>query len=122
MFFLDRARNVRRALDTANITMLRDRTVPLEPNPSTSAVWTPRKTGLHKYIDDSVSDTKLDFENEVVVDGRKCKHAIDAQNVFRRTIRNAELIGMKANTGKTNLLCISDAQSFKAEAYFYSMD
>lgn len=42
--------------------------------------------------------------------------------MFRRTIRNAELIGMKANTGKTNLLCITDAQSFKAGAYFYSMD
>ena len=29
---------------------------------------------------------------------------------------------MKANTKKTNLLCISDALTFKAEAYFHSVD
>lgn len=46
----------------------------------------------------------------------------DAQNTFRRTIRNAELIGMKANTNKTNLLCVSDALTYKAEAFFYAMD
>ena len=39
------------------------------------------------------------------------------QNVFRRIIRNAQAIGMKANTKKTNLLCISDAMSFEAAAF-----
>ena len=120
--FLDKARNMRRALIDPNITLLRDQTVPLEPNPPTSAVWTPRATEVHKYIDESISDTKLDFENEPLLNGHKYKHAIDAQNTFRKTIRNAELIGMKANTEKTNLLCVLDSLSYKAEAFFYSME
>ena len=111
--FLDKARNVRRALETNNITMLRDKTIPDEPNPVTS---------VHKYIDDSLSDSKLDFENVLLKNGQKLKHAVGAQNVFRRTIRNAELIGMKANTEKTRLLCVSDAISFKAGAFFYSIE
>ena len=56
--FLDKARNVRRALLGSDVTVLRDRTIPEEPNPVTSAIWRPRKTSTHKYIDDSISDTK----------------------------------------------------------------
>lgn len=50
------------------------------------------------------------------IDGRRIKHAIDPQNVFRRTIRNAEQIGMISNTKKTKLICISDSISFEAAA------
>ena len=122
--FLDNVRNVRRALGTHNITVLRDKTLPEEPNPVTSAVWKHRPTDMHKYIDDGILDTKLNMET---VQARgdpptKDKHAVDTQNVFRRTIRNAESIGMKANTDKTNLLCISDAMSYKAVAHFFSME
>ena len=121
--FLDKARNVRRALlRDPNTTVLRDLTIPEEPNPPTSAIWKPIPTSMHKYIDDCILDTKLDFENEPVIDGHKQKHAIDAQNLFRRTIRNAELIGMKANTDKTNFLCVSDSLSYKAGAYFRSVE
>ena len=116
--FLDTARNVRRSL--AERTLLRDRTIPLEPNPPTSAIWRHRPTSVHKYIDDSIQDSKLNYENVITLNGSRTKQAIDAQNVFRRTIRNAETIGMKVNTQKTNLLCVSDSISFKAEAYFHS--
>lgn len=68
--FLDRARKVRRALRDTDITVLRDQTVPYEPNPVTSASWKHRDTSVHKYIDDSISDTKLDFENEEISEGR----------------------------------------------------
>ena len=99
---MDKARNVRRALAIdPNITVLRDQTVPDEPNPPTSAIWKPRPTSTHKYIDDSILDTKVNFENVDAVQGKKIKHAIDTQNMFRRTIKNAESIGMKANTNKT---------------------
>ena len=120
--FLDQARNVRRALDLdPDLTMLRDKTLPPEPNPSTSAIWTPRPTEKHKYIDDGILDTKLNMETvDTDQDGTRTKHAVCAQNMFRRTIRNAELIGMKENTQKTNLLCISDAISFKAAAVIYT--
>ena len=122
--FLDRARNVRRALDRGdnNITLLRDTTVPDEPNPVTSAKWKSRDTDMHKYIDDCIMDTKLNFETVELKSGIKDKHAIDTQNVFKRTIYNAESIGMKVNTDKTNLLCISDSLSFKATAHIFSME
>ena len=95
-----------------DVTLLRDLTVPDEPNPVTSAVWRPQPNSVHKYIDDSISDTKINFENEPLNNGSKDKHAVDAQNVFRRTIRNAQAVGMKVNTDKTNLLCVSDALSY----------
>ena len=121
--FLPEARNVRRSLaNREDITLLRDTTLPEEPNPVTSAVWKHRPTSTHKYIDDSISDTKLNMETVQLADGRKDKLAVDAQNVFRRTIRNAESIGMKANCGKTTLLCISDALTFTADSHFHSMD
>ena len=118
--FLDRARNVRRALANQDLTMLRDRTLPDEPSPVTSAAWRASPTSVHKYIDDSIQDTKLNYETVQAIGGTKDKLAIETQNVFRRTIRNAEMIGMKVNTQKTNLLCVSDALSFKAAAHIYS--
>ena len=94
-----------------------------EPNPVTSAVWQHRDTRVHKFIDDGISDTKLNMEAvEINNKGCKNKHAVCAQNTFRRTIRNAGLIGMKVNTKKTNLLCLSDAMSFMAGAFIYDED
>ena len=121
--FLEKARNVRRAL-SGNITLLRDTTLPPEPNPPTSAIWKPRETTVHKFVDDNIMDTKINMETVAldVATNKKTKHAIDAQNIFKRTIRNAELIGMRVNTKKTNLLCISDALSFKAEASILATD
>ena len=114
--FVFLARNVRRSL--GDRTVLRDQTLPAEPNPSTSAIWKHRPTSVHKYIVDSIQDTKLNYKTVTAQDGIKAKHAIDAQNVFKRTIRNAESIGM--NTSKTNSLCISDSISYKAETFFQS--
>ena len=118
--FLDKARNVRRAIGL-DVTQLRDRTLPPEPNHWTDAIWKARRTGVHKFVDDNILDTKINMdtaEDEVAVDGTrtKTKHAVDTQNVFKRTIRNAELIGMRVNTAKTNLLCVSDSLTFKAQA------
>ena len=101
--FFDRARNVHRALARdPNVTVLRDQTLPEESNPPTSTIWKPRPTSKHKYIDDGILDTKLNFETVAVSsDGRKYKHAVDTQNMFRRTISYTEGIGMKVNTDKT---------------------
>ena len=123
--FLANARNVRRNLYDPDATLLRDRTIPLEPNPPTSAIWQGREGGTHKFIDDGIIDAKINTENvvAVTVDGKptKNKHSIVTQNIFRRTIRNAESIGMKVNEQKTNQICISDAQSFKARAHIYTI-
>ena len=84
--FLNNARNVRRSLyGAADLTMIRDRTIPEEPNPTTSAVWRPREAELHKYVDDSIIDSKLDMETVTAVTDEagltiKLKYAIASQN------------------------------------------
>ena len=114
--FLASARNVPRSL--------RDITPPPEPNPKTSAIWRPRPTSTHKFIDDGIIDSRLNMET-VREDERggvktKDKHAVNTQNTFRRTVHNAEAIGMKVNTLKTNQICISDALSFRATAHIFT--
>ena len=45
------------------------------------------------------------------------KLAVQTQNLFRRVTGKAEWKGMKVNTGKTKMLCISDALSFVPGSY-----
>ena len=123
--FLDKARNVRRALDLDR-TQLRDRTIPHKPNPQTSAVWKDRDPETNKFVDDGLVDCKVDMENVTPVDVggvlTKDKHAIAAQNVFKRIIHNAESIGMCVNAVKTAQICISDVQSYEAAAHIYTKE
>ena len=123
--FLEQARNVRRALDhDPDITQLRDLTIPTESNPWTSAKWIDRPVDKHKYVDDGILDTKLDMENVITKheNGQPVcdKHAVACQNVFRRVIRNTELIGMNVNADKTKQVCVSDLTSFHATTHIYS--
>ena len=119
--FLDKARNAQRALgNDPDLTVLRDQTIPIEENPPTSAVWRPRDAGFHKYVDDGIAHSKLDMENvQMTTDGSriKRKHVVASQNLFRRVVHNAVSIGMQVNSSKTNQVCISDALTFKADAY-----
>ena len=125
--FLEEARNIRRALrlEGGNLTMIRDHTLPEEPNPVTSAVWRNRPVGKHKYVDDGIMDAKINMET-VTPEGDnyqvKNKHAVGCQNLFRRVVHNAESIGMKVNAKKTVMLVVSDALSFKAKAHILSVD
>ena len=48
------------------------------------------------------------------------KHAIPTQNLFRRIIGKAEGREMRGNSGKTAMLCISDAMSYDAGAHIFS--
>ena len=52
----------------------------------------------------------------------RSKHAIQSQNVFRHLVRWAEAIGMKVNTAKTGMLCISDAMQCTADASILNAD
>ena len=47
----------------------------------------------------------------------KIKHAVQAQNIFRHLVRRAEDIGMRVNTSKMAMLCVSDAQAYEADAF-----
>ena len=119
--FLALARNVPRNLEW---TMLRDTMLPPEPNPKTSAIWKPKPTSTHKFIDDGIIDSRLNMETvqEAMNNGVKTrdKHTVNTQNTFRRTVYNVEAIGMKVNTSKTSQICISDALSFKAAAHIFT--
>ena len=55
------------------------------------------------------------------MDGTKmrAKHSIECQNAFRTVVRRSEERGMKVNEGKTGMICISGAQSYKANAFIY---
>ena len=47
----------------------------------------------------------------------RTKHAIPCQNLFRRITGRVEQRGMKVNTAKTAMLCMSDASSYEAASY-----
>ena len=52
----------------------------------------------------------------------RSKHAVQSQNIFRHVVRRAENIGMKVNTDKTAMICISDSLSYDADAFILDKD
>ena len=97
------------------------RPVPHEPNHWTRAIWKRRRVRCHKYVDDGICIEKANYENvlgDEEEDGHpvRIKHAIPSQNTFRMTKRAAEAKGMKVNTSKTKVLCVSDSLSYRAAA------
>ena len=58
--------------------MLKDQTLPPEPNTPipTSAIWKDRPTETHKYIDDSIIDSRINMETVRAIDGKRIKHAV----------------------------------------------
>ena len=52
----------------------------------------------------------------------KEKHDCLTQNVFRRVVARAEGRGMVVNNAKTKVVCISDANTFRAKAFFLDRD
>ena len=115
--YLPNARNVRRAL-LADWSTFEE--VPEEPNPVTSAAWRPKDIGVYKYIDDGLQIEKINMETAVRYDiggeERRRKHAVPSQNFYRHVTKKAVGRGMKINSSKTKLLCISDALSYSPEA------
>ena len=93
---------------------------PEEPNHWTRAVWKRKRVRAYKYVDDGVTTEKVNFENADEVPGTntvKKKHAIPSQNAFNSTASRAGAKGMKVNTLKTNILCVSDAMSYSPVVY-----
>ena len=54
----------------------------------------------------------------------KCrnKHDVQTQNFFRRVVAKAKSRGMVVNKNKTKILCISDAQTYKAASHLFDSD
>ena len=68
-----------------------------------------------------MSTGRIDFENSFgfCVNGAnyRVKKATQVQNVFRHVVRRAEAMGMKVNTGKTDLMLVSDSTSYVADTF-----
>ena len=96
-----------------------DTTLPPEPTRTCLGPWKHRPVEVDKYVDDNVQEEVVSHENaDPSPDGlSKTKHALGTQNVFRHIVRRAERKGMRVNTNKTNLLCISDAQNHTIKAF-----
>ena len=95
--------------------------IPPEEPATGTQVLTRKAVKFFKYVDDNISVEKLNFGNVPVVtrdtEKVKIKQALGTQNAFRSVTRKAEEKDMVVNTGKTNLLTISDALNHRPEAY-----
>ena len=79
---------------------------------------------VRKYVDDGVQIEIINMETATMnsLGTRKTKHAVPSQNVFRHVVRKATARGMKVNSDKTALLCISDSLATTSAAYINDSD
>ena len=76
-----------------------------------------------KYVDDNLIHEKICLDGLVIDEnGMKVARAIRTQNLFRQISRVARNMGMKVNSAKTLLMCISDSRTYKAGAFFEDED
>ena len=90
--------------------------------PKKTAKWKDRPPLCLKYVDDNLQISRVNMETALhglTEDGRNArrKHAVQCQNDFRYVTRRAEERGMRVNTSKTAMLCVSGAQSYEAHSY-----
>ena len=80
--------------------------------------WKGLLLSVLKYVDDNIIHEKLCMDGLVIDEnGEKRARATRSQNLFRQITRVAELLGMKVNSDKTMVLCISDSRTYKAAAF-----
>ena len=81
---------------------------------------------VFKYVDDNVLVEKLNFGQVVALlkSGKfiKEKCAFKTQNAFRFITGNAEVKGMVVNSGKTQILVISDALNYTPVSFIVDKD
>ena len=72
-----------------------------------------------KYVDDNIINEKVNFDT-VQTDGYgfRTKQAIRTQNVFCRTVYQAEAAKMQVNASKTQSMLISKIKSYSPRAFF----
>lgn len=98
-----------------------DITSPHEPTTTCLGAWKPRPVNVDKYVDNNIQEEAVNFENAIQTtilgEELKIKHAIPTQNVFRHVIRRAKEQGMKVNTSKTGMICVSDSLNYKTSTF-----
>ena len=92
--------------------------VPREYDRPGFKAWESFLLSVLKYVDDNIIHEKLCMDSLIIDEnGEKRARAARSQNLFRQITRIAELLGMRVNSDKTMLLCISDSRTYKAAAY-----
>ena len=85
--------------------------------------WRDRRPLVLKYVDDNLQIDRVNMETasrgEEAGTKFRDKHSVQCQNTFRAVIRKAEERGMKVNSKKTAMTCISGAQSYEARAHIF---
>ena len=100
-----------------------DLQVPSEYDQPGFKAWESELLSVLKYIDDNILHEKLCFDGLVIdKNGQKRARAVRSQNLFRQITRLAELMGMKVNSSKTMVLCVSDSRTYEAAAYIEDAD
>ena len=81
--------------------------------------WEEWLLSVLKYVDDNLIHEKISLDG-LVIDENGCKkaRAVRTQNLFRQISRVAREMGMAVNSAKTLLMCISDARTYTAAAFF----
>ena len=93
---------------------------------SSNQKWKARVPKTYKYVDDNLQVNVVNMETAAIgrdEGGRyRDKHGMECQNSFRYMVRRAEERGMKVNSSKTAIICVSGTQSYRAESHIFDTD
>ena len=118
----------RRAKNVKRKRLFNPKPVPLEPpTKKTNWRWQPKRPCSLRFVDDGSLWAKINMYNaEVSVksDGSTVhtKRDIATENAFNLVVGRAKQKGIKVNVQKTQMLLISDANSFRSETYIEGKD
>ena len=85
--------------------------------------WLDLPLEVLKYVDNNLIIEKICLHGMIIdKNGIKLAHTVRTQNLFWQIIRIARLKGMKVNSLKTVMLCVSDSRMYEAGAYFLNED
>ena len=71
-----------------------------------------------KYVDDNIIFEKFCYDGLVIDEnGDKVARPLRTEGLFLQIARIAHCMGMKVNSAKTLIMCISDARTYRAGAY-----
>jgi hypothetical protein len=91
------------------------------PTKKMSWQWQAREPRVFKFIDDGTITSKINMHNAeiepLVPKPSYVKRDLATEMVFNRTVARAESKGMKLNLSKTNMLIISQANSYEPVGY-----
>ena len=97
--------------------------VPVEYDRPGFRAWESLLLSVLKYVDDNIIHEKISMDRLVIdKNGEKRVRAVRSQNLFKQIARIARMLGMKVNSAKTMVLCISDSRTYKASAFIEDED